>query len=56
MPAAGFEAAVTASELPQTHALGGAATGIGTSYMVILLFRSYMYGVTPMTGILSLTL
>jgi hypothetical protein len=29
MPPAGFELAVPASERPQTHALDGAATGIG---------------------------
>jgi hypothetical protein len=29
MPPAGFEAAILASERPQTHALDGAATGIG---------------------------
>jgi hypothetical protein len=30
MPPAGFESAIPASELPQTHALDGAATGIGS--------------------------
>ena len=30
MPPEGFEAAVTASEWPQTHTLDRAATGIGT--------------------------
>jgi len=29
MPSAGFEPAIPASELPQTHALDRAATGIG---------------------------
>jgi hypothetical protein len=29
MPPAGFEATVQAIELPQTHALDGAAIGIG---------------------------
>jgi hypothetical protein len=30
MPPAGFEAAVSADERPQTHALDRAATGIGS--------------------------
>jgi hypothetical protein len=32
MPPAGFKLAIPASERPQTHALDGAATGIGTIY------------------------
>jgi hypothetical protein len=36
MPLAGFEPAIPANKRPQTHALDGAATGIGpTSYTVI---------------------
>ena len=37
MPPAGFEPAVPASEQPQTHALDGAATGIG------LYFQMHFY-------------
>jgi hypothetical protein len=33
MPPAGFEPAVPASERPQTHALDGAANGLGRLYL-----------------------
>ena len=33
MPPAGFESTIPVSERPQTHALGGAATGIGCRHL-----------------------
>jgi hypothetical protein len=38
MPQAGFDHTIPASERPQTHALDGAATGIGKTF-----FKIYIY-------------
>ena len=44
-PSAGIEPSISASERPQTHALGRAATGIGTNsihlYMCIIQYYKY---------------
>ena len=45
-PPVGFEPAVPASERPQTHALDGAATGIG-GYYIYHLFESYNLNPVP---------
>jgi hypothetical protein len=41
MPSAGFEPATLASERPQTHALDGAATGIG-SFSLSATYEQYL--------------
>ena len=41
MPPAGFEAAIPASEWPQTHALDRAVTGIGILIVKILNLEKY---------------
>jgi len=40
-PTAGFEAAIPASEQPQTYALERAATGIGSMYVTLPIFRTF---------------
>jgi hypothetical protein len=40
MPPAGLEPVIPASERPQTHALDRAATGIGHTYIIVIILLS----------------
>jgi hypothetical protein len=46
MPPAAIEPATLASEQPQTHALGRAATGIGYTNIKKLMYISHSFSVT----------
>ena len=43
MPPEGFEPPISASEGPQTHALDGAATGIGYIHILLLLLNCHVF-------------